>query len=603
MWVGALVVTFMVLSFSGMVEDSFAQTDFTLTYPDFITDTTSYNLDNPHQITSFTANSKTYLAVTSFGDSGVQIIDVSDPDNIDARDSLKDTVSNMAELSGAFGITSFIANSKPYLAVASFGDSGVQIIDVSDPDNISATDSLNDDTTLTLGGVAGITSFIANSKPYLAVAAHSDGGVQIIDVSDPANIAARDSLKDTDGTYELDRPYGITSFTVKSKPYVAVAAHYDDGVQIIDVSDPANISATDSITNDTTLELYGAYGITSFMVGSKTYVAVTAQPADGVQIIDVSDPANISATDSITNDTTLELDDATGITSFMVGSKTYLAVASLEDDGVQIIDVSNPTEISGVDKVDDMDATLVLDGAYGITSFNIGSKTHLAVTAQTDDGVQILSLNRSPNANAGSDKKAILDATVTLDGTRSTDPDGDTLEYTWIQTLVTSETPTVTIDNYRSAQTIFTAPADPTELVFTLTVNDGTDTDTDDITITIAKPVARNIKEMSDTLVSAKITAPNQITIVYNEELSTFINSYLNFTISNEDKPRNITGINGSPAIETGETVRINEKQVKTYSTILTFDGPDVPPSSTGSMYVQHADHYLAFIQVSDGQN
>ncbi|MCY4490120.1 MAG: hypothetical protein OXC46_01490, partial [Thaumarchaeota archaeon] len=358
------------------------------------------------------------------------------------------------------------------------------------------------------------------------------------------------------------------------------------------------------ITDDTTLDIYGAYGITSFTVGSKTYVAVASLSEDAVQIIDVSDPDNIAARDSL-NDTdgTYELDGATEITSFMVGSKTYVAVASFEDDGVQIIDVSKPTEISGVNKVDDTDATLVLDEAYGITAFNIGSKTHLAVTAQADNGVQILGLNRSPNANAGSDKKAILDTTVTLDGTRSTDPDGDTLEYTWIQTLVTSETPTVPIDNYRSAQTTFTAPADPTELVFTLTVDDGADTDTDDITITIAKPVARNIKEMSDTLVSAKITAPNLITITYNEELSTFINSYLNFTISNEDKPRNITGINGSPAIETGETVRINEKQVKTYSTILTFDGPAVPPSSMGSMYVQHADHYLAFIQVSDGQN
>ena len=600
MWVGALVVTFMVLSFSGMVEDSFAQTDFTLTYPDFITDTTSYNLDHPHQITSFTANSKTYLAVASFNDGGIQIIDVSDPDDIAARDLLNDTVSNMAELNGAFGITSFMANSKPYIAVASFGDSGVQIIDVSDPANITATDSLDDDSTLVLGGAVGITSFIANSKPYLAVAAHNDGGVQIIDVSDPANISATDSLKDADGTYELDRPYGITSFTIKSKPYIAVAAHYDDGVQIIDVSDPANISATDSITDDTTTELYGAYGITSFMVGSKTYVAVTAQPADGVQIIDVSDPANISATDSLKNDSTLELDDATGITSFMVGSKTYLAVASLEDDGVQIIDVSNPTEISGVDKVDDMDATLVLDGAYGITSFNIGSKTHLAVTAQEDDGVQIISLNRSPNANAGADKKAILDATVTLDGTRSTDPDGDTLEYTWSQTL-TSETPTVPIDNYRSAQTTFTAPEDPTELVFTLTVDDGADTDTDDITITIAKPVARNIKDMDDTLVSAKITGPNEITMTYNEELSTFINSYLNFTITGESMPRNITGINGSPSIK--GMANIDDVDTTVFITTLTFDGEPTPSSSTGSMYIQHADHYLAFIQVSDGQN
>ena len=91
--------------------------------------------------------------------------------------------------------------------------------------------------------------------------------------------------------------------------------------------------------------------------------------------------------------------------------------------------------------------------------------------------------------------------------------------------------------------------------------------------------------------------------MIYTEPIATFINSYLNFTISGEEKSRNITGINGSPAIETGETVLIDGKQVKTYSTILTFDGPPVPPGSTGSMYVQHADYYLAKIQIRDGQN
>ena len=150
-----------------------------------------------------------------------------------------------------------------------------------------------------------------------------------------------------------------------------------------------------------------------------------------------------------------------------------------------------------------------------------------------------------------------------------------------------------------SAQT--TTPADPTKLVFTLTVDDRTDTTTDVITITIAKPIARNIKEMSDTLISAKITAPNQITMIYNIELSTFINSYLNFTITGESAPRSIIGIDGSPSREI--VARIDGQNTNVFVTTLTFDGESVPAGSTGSMYMQHADHYLAFIQVSDGQN
>ncbi|MCY4492199.1 MAG: hypothetical protein OXC46_12175, partial [Thaumarchaeota archaeon] len=330
------------------------------------------------------------------------------------------------------------------------------------------------------------------------------------------------------------------------------------------------------------------------------------------QILDVSTPSTITQVSQITDGGTLVLDGAFGITSFKIGSSTYVAVASFNDNGVQILDVSTPSTITQVSQITDTDAgTLVLNGAAGITSFKIGTSTYLAVSSHIDDGVQMLELipptttnptqNQPPTANAGRDITGYFGKTITLDGSSSTDPDGDTLRYTWQQN--TADTIIVELTDAGLGRVTFTAPDEPTTLEFTLTVSDDSLQDTDTITVTITKPISRNIKEMGDTLVSAKITAPNQITMIYNEELSTFINSYLNFTISGEDMPRNITGINGSPAIETGETVRINGKQVKTYSTTLTFDGEPVPADSTGSMYIQHADHYLALIQVSNGQD
>ena len=229
----------------------------------------------------------------------------------------------------------------------------------------------------------------------------------------------------------------------------------------------------------------------------------------------------------------------------------------------------------------------------------------LTVTAGTDSDTDDVIItvtaptNQPPTANAGRDRTVTPGSTVTLSGSGS-DPDGNDadLRYEWEQT---SGTPEVTINNDMSARITFTAPADPTELEFTLTVSDGTDSATDDITITIAKPVARNIKEMSDTLISAKITAPNQITMTYNEELSTFINSYLNFTITGESISRSIIGIDGSPSRET--IARIDGQNTNVFVTTLTFDGQPVPSDSTGTMYIQHADHYLAFIHVNDGQN
>lgn len=91
--------------------------------------------------------------------------------------------------------------------------------------------------------------------------------------------------------------------------------------------------------------------------------------------------------------------------------------------------------------------------------------------------------NAAPTADAGTDGTVDEGATVTLDGTGSSDPDGDTLTYSWTQL----GGPAVTLTGEDTATPSFTAPAvsAATDLTFELTVDDGTATDTDTVRITV----------------------------------------------------------------------------------------------------------------------
>ena len=134
----------------------------------------------------------------------------------------------------------------------------------------------------------------------------------------------------------------MDTFTIGSSTYAIVAAFRDDGIQIIDVSNPANIVAVDALTDGASLQLDGAKGVDTFTIGANTYAIIASVDDNGVQIIDVSDPTNIVAKDHLTDGTSLTLAGARGVKTFTIGSSTYAIVAAVNDNGVQIIDVSDP---------------------------------------------------------------------------------------------------------------------------------------------------------------------------------------------------------------------------------------------------------------------
>lgn len=144
-----------------------------------------------------------------------------------------------------------------------------------------------------------------------------------------------------------------------------------------------------------------------------------------------------------------------------------------------------------------------------VTSGNTGALNYLTLEVDVNGSG---SPNTPPNANAGNDQTVNEGTNVNLSGAGSSDPDGDTLAFSWAQIAG----PTVTLSGAATATPSFVAPqvTTTTVLTFRLTVNDGRGgTDTDDVNVNVLNVTAPNTPPNANAGTDFNVTEGNQGTL------------------------------------------------------------------------------------------
>ena len=364
-----------------------------------------------------------------------------------------------------------------------------QSISFTDPADI-ASFVLNQTVGLTATATSGLTVTFASTTPGVCSVSGSTatvlaGGTCTITANQAGN-ASYNPAPEVSQSFAISPANQSITFTssVPSPAYVDGATY-----AVTAAGGPSTSPVVFSIAGGSGGVCTIAGNIVSF-IGEGSCVVLANQAGD----------ANYSAAPQVSQTVLVERQPqvitftSTAPTNAVVGGQTYLVSANGGGSGNAVV-FSIAGSASGICAIAGNTVSFIGAGTCVINANQAGNTTYLdAPEVQQSFAV---AANTAPTADAGPDQTDVTPgATVTLDGTGSSDPDvGQTLGYAWLQTAG----PTVTLSDATAAQPTFTAPllntgVNSETLAFQLTVTDGNGGSTSDtVSIIVVDNIAPTV--------------------------------------------------------------------------------------------------------------
>ncbi|WP_179381648.1 calcium-binding protein [Jannaschia marina] len=265
-------------------------------------------------------------------------------------------------------------------------------------DSLVLTDTLQDFSNL--DNLHETASTVIGGVTYVYAASRGSDLIQISTLDADGTLTPVGTLADTAGT-TLEDVTALRVVEVGGNTFLvagnAPSGSTTDGLTVFSVSDtPPYLTFADRVLNnsDPDTNLDGIFGIETVTTSGGTYIYAGGLSGDGLSVFELSAAGGLTSVQNIAEDATLELNGVFGIEAFTRFGTTYLAVGAETDDGLSIFSVNPDGTLTSVTDFDGA-ADGSLDGTTGLTTFAIGNDVYVFAPQFAGDAVTVLRFDGS----------------------------------------------------------------------------------------------------------------------------------------------------------------------------------------------------------------
>src|ERR1044072_1903924 len=252
--------------------------------------------------------------------------------------------------------------------------------------------NVGDNGTLQLGGASYVTTAVVGGTTYVFVTGkgNGDNGVSVFSLGADGTLTNVDNVADNN-TMNIRGAFALTTAVVGGTTYLFVEGGDDSGVSVFSGAADRPLTNVENVRDNATLRLSLTTDVETMVVGGTTYLFSGGVNDNGVSVFAVGATGSLTNVDNVSDDNTSKIQGPQGLATATVDGNAYVFVTGFHDDGVGVYSVAADGHLTNVFNVSDS-GPMELDGPVDAMTVAVGGTTYLVVSGFEDDGLTVFSV-------------------------------------------------------------------------------------------------------------------------------------------------------------------------------------------------------------------